>query len=108
MKKFILSALALALSIGCAYAQISVSGRVTSAEDGSPVPFANVVVKGTMNLAVTDDNGEYIIGNVPSDGILVFSSVGFLDLEEHVAGRDRIDARLHVETNILDEVMVVA
>ena len=108
MKKFILLAFALTISIGGLYAQISVSGKVTSSEDGSPVPFANVVVKGTTNLAVTDDNGEYIISNVPSDGILVFSSVGFLDLEEHVAGRDRIDARLHVETNILDEVMVVA
>ena len=108
MKKLFLLAFALTVSIGCAYAQISVSGKITSAEDGSPVPFANVVVKGTTNLAVTDDNGEYIISNVPSDGILVFSSIGFLDLEEHVAGRDRIDARLHVETNILDEVMVVA
>ncbi len=45
----------------------SVSGKVTSQEDGTALPGVNVVVKGTTNGTVTDAEGNFKI-SVPSSG----------------------------------------
>ncbi|HEY9486852.1 MAG TPA: carboxypeptidase-like regulatory domain-containing protein, partial [Chryseosolibacter sp.] len=45
----------------------SVSGVVTSAEDGDPLPGVSVVIKGSTIGTVTDMDGKYSI-SVPSDG----------------------------------------
>ncbi|MBQ6300614.1 MAG: hypothetical protein IJK79_09625 [Bacteroidales bacterium] len=47
MKKLLTIAL-MVLLCSTAFAQIRVTGKVTSSQDGSPIPFASVVVKGTM------------------------------------------------------------
>ena len=107
MKKFLLIALAI-LSCNIAFAQTKVTGKVTSSKDGSPVPFASVVVKGTMTGVASADDGTYVLDKVPNDAVLVFSSIGFNDMEVMVNGRSRIDAALVPNTEALDEVMVVA
>ena len=89
MKKLILIAL-MALVCNVAFAQTRVTGKVTSSEDGAPIPFASVVVKGTMNGVASLDNGEYVLENVKKNAILVFSSVGFADLEIPLNGRGRL------------------
>lgn len=43
----------------------AISGVVRSAEDGSPLAGANIVISGTKMTTVTDDNGYFIITNVP-------------------------------------------
>ena len=48
------------------HAQGRVSGRVTAAEDGRPIPGASVSVIGTNRGAVTDTAGRYRIADVPS------------------------------------------
>ena len=63
MRKILLMGLAFLLSFGIVIAQDrTVSGKVTSAEDGSAIPGVNVVVKGTTNmnymLLSTSFNGE--------------------------------------------------
>ena len=107
MKKVLLLALAV-LSLNVAFAQNKVTGKVTSSSDGSPIPFASVVVKGTMTGVASADDGTYVLTNVPNGATLVFSSIGFNDLEVQVAGRSVIDAALQPNTEALDEVMVVA
>ena len=51
--------MALFISAGVGYAQSKISGQVTSDEDGSPIPGATVLVKGTTNGTITDIDGNY-------------------------------------------------
>eukprot|EP01029_Cantina_marsupialis_P021504 TRINITY_DN515492_c0_g1_i1.p2 TRINITY_DN515492_c0_g1~~TRINITY_DN515492_c0_g1_i1.p2 ORF type:complete len:1012 (+),score=174.97 TRINITY_DN515492_c0_g1_i1:3299-6334(+) len=89
------------------YAQKSVvTGVVTSAEDGTPIPFASVVVKGTTIGTSTDFDGNYSI-EVPENGTLVFSIVGFAKQEILVGSQTVINVILDVETTGLEEVVVV-
>ena len=55
---------------------ITVSGTVTD-EQGQPLPGASVVLEGTTTGIQTDFDGNYTLDNVPGDGSLVFSYVGF-------------------------------
>ncbi|MBQ0121998.1 MAG: TonB-dependent receptor [Bacteroidales bacterium] len=107
MKKVMLLVLA-ALTVNVALAQNKVTGVVASSEDGSPVPFASVVIKGTMTGVATLDNGAYVLEKVPADATLVFSSIGFIDQEVPVNGRSVINVALKPDAESLEEVMVVA
>ena len=54
--------------------EIQVKGTVTSADDGSPVPGAYVMIKGTQSGVATGVDGKYSV-TVQPEAILVFSSV---------------------------------
>src|SRR5882724_4726940 len=89
------------------YAQeITVSGKVTSADDGSPVPGANVIEKGTSNGIVTDGNGEFKI-NVGANAILSISFVGYKTVDVEVGSRSYIAVVLETDITSLSEVVVV-
>ncbi len=96
------------LLAGTALAQLRVTGVVTDAADGSGIPFASVMIKGTSTGVSTDSNGAYTINNVPSDAILVFSYIGYQTLEIPVEGRIIVNATLAQQAVGLDQVMVVA
>ena len=85
---------------------IKVTGKVTDAVDGSPLPGAAVVIKGVAVGETTDLNGKYSI-NVPSNGTLVFSFIGMNSVEIQVNGRSVIDVALE-SSNELDEIVVTA
>ena len=65
----------------CLLAQGQLTGTVTSAGDGIPLPGASVVVVGTTNGTITDFDGNYILYEVDSDAILSISYIGFLTSE---------------------------
>lgn len=96
------------IGIGLVNAQVSkVTGTVTSHEDGLPVVGASVLVKGTTVGTVTDIDGNFTITNVPSSaGTLVVSFIGMKTQE--VAIKPVVKVSLHSDTEVLDEVMVVA
>jgi TonB-linked SusC/RagA family outer membrane protein len=83
-----------------------ITGVVASGEDGTPIPFASVVVKGTTVGTSTDFDGKYTI-EVPNDATLVFSMIGFATQEIIVGEQTTINVILNVETTGLDEVVVV-
>lgn len=85
---------------------IKVTGKVTDAVDGSPLPGAAVVIKGVAVGETTDLNGKYSI-NVPGNGTLVFSFIGMNSVEIQVNGRSVIDVALE-SSNELDEIVVTA
>ncbi len=89
-------------------AQLRITGVVTSAEDNEPIPFANVVVKGTTKGVSTDAEGKFVLENTPANATLIFSSIGYTTLEEPVNGREKIDIKLFIQAEALDQVMVVA
>ena len=108
MKRSILIVLA-ALICSVVSAQIRVTGTVTASDDGSPISYAHVYVKGNTSIATsTDDLGKYTLTNVPSDAILVFTFVGFENLEIPVNGRSLINAVMKTDAALLDEVIMVA
>jgi len=85
-----------------------VTGTVTSAEDGSPLPGVSVSVRGTTAGTITDMNGQYQL-NVPGNADeLVFSFVGLLTREVEFTGQDRIDVTLEQDLLKIDEVVVTA
>ena len=106
MKKFLTIIGILCFGVGSILAQnVQVSGIVTGADDGQPLPGVSVSVKGTIQGTVTDIYGKYSI-SVPADGALVFSFVGMASQEIAVAGRQIINVELHISARDMDEVVV--
>ncbi|MBO4446878.1 MAG: carboxypeptidase-like regulatory domain-containing protein, partial [Bacteroidales bacterium] len=80
----------------------TVTGTVTDASNGTPVPFAALQIKGTSTGTSTNADGKYSI-QVPADGVLVFTSIGYKTVEVTVAGRSVVNAVLEPATELLDE-----
>ena len=74
---------------------------------GIPVIGANVIVKGTTNGTITDFDGNFAIEDVPADGVLVVSYIGYLSQEIPVGNQSTINVTLKEDTQALDEVVVV-
>ena len=78
----------LAMSLVCIITMaqsISVSGTVKDSM-GEPIPGAAVLVAGTTQGTVTDFDGNYTLGNVPSNASLRVSFVGYEAQELPVNG----------------------
>ncbi|MEQ9659630.1 TonB-dependent receptor [Fulvivirga sp.] len=109
MKKFLLLSFMLmfAFTFSESWAQErTVSGKVTSIEDGSTLPGVNVVLKGTTTGTVTDIDGNYRL-SVPSDGgTLVFSFIGLASEEVAVGARSVIDVQMSADVKQLSEVVI--
>ncbi len=87
---------------------LEVTGQVTSLLDGSVLPGVNVVVKGTTKGTITDVDGKYTIQVPDAEAVLVFSFVGYVTEEVHVAGKSVINVALAENIESLDEVVVTA
>ena len=99
-------ALLTVISIGM-YAQgKTVSGTVVD-KTGETVIGASVVVKGTTNGTITDFDGKFTLSNVPNDGTIEISFVGYKTQEISVAGKSTVQVVLEEDTEVLDEVVVV-
>ncbi len=88
------------------FAQGQVTGKVTSADDGSALPGVNVVEKGTGNGATTDADGIYSI-KVGANATLVFSFVGYATQEIAVGARSTVDVSIQTDVTALSEVVVI-
>ena len=109
MKKLQLFFIALTLLFTTeAFAQnITVTGFVKDSSNELGVPFASIMVKGTMTGTTTDIDGLYSI-SVPANATLIFSSIGYKDVEVPVAGQTKHDVVMHPDTEMLEETIVVA
>jgi TonB-dependent starch-binding outer membrane protein SusC len=99
-------AVMLVLGAASAFAQQSVSGKITSSDDGSGIPGVNVLEKGTTNGTVSDADGSYTI-NVGSGATLVFSFVGYTSQEVTVGSQTAVNITLQSDVTSLSEVVVV-
>ncbi len=84
---------------------VEVSGRVTSSDDGSPLPGVSVQVKGTTRGTTTDVDGRYRVSASPN-GRLVFSFIGFTSQEVQVGNRSTVNLALQPDATNLGEVVV--
>lgn len=83
----------------------SVSGRVTSSDDGSGLPGVSVQVKGTTRGTTTDVDGKYRVSASPNSR-LVFSFIGFTSQEVPVNNRSTLNLALQADATNLGEVVV--
>jgi TonB-linked SusC/RagA family outer membrane protein len=83
----------------------TVTGTVTTLDDGLPLPGASVIVKGTTRGAQTDFDGNYSI-KANSGDILVISYLGMKTSEITVGSANSYNAALALD-NSLEEVVVV-
>ena len=109
MKKIRLFLTGLLLMMGtAAFAQdITVTGTVTDASTGEGIYGVTVLLQGdNTKYASTDDMGAYSI-TVPADGVLEVRFMGYTTQEIPVNGRSIIDVEMEIESEMLDDVIVV-
>ncbi len=105
--KLFLSTLFVLLAVSLSAQNMRVTGSVKDASTGEGIPFASVVVKGTMNGTSTDANGSFTL-NAPANATLEFSAVGYVLVDEPVGGRGVINVSLDPDSESLDESIIVA
>ena len=86
--------------------QVSITGRVTDASDGSLIPGVTIAIKGTTGGAITGINGEYSILASRGD-VLIFSFIGYKPQEVTIGNQTTISIALMTDVSILDEVVVI-
>src|SRR5690625_417450 len=85
----------------------SVSGIVTD-QEGEPLIGVNIQVKGSNKGTSTDFDGEFTLEDIDENAILVISYVGYQTQEIPVAGKSRLEIVMSSDSQLLDEVVVVA
>ena len=100
--------MAMLLSVFCfvAYAQKTVTGTVVDAT-GEPMIGVSILVDGTTIGGVTDFDGNFTIKDVPDNGVLKISYIGYKDQKISVAGKSSINVTLQEDAAALDEIVVV-
>ncbi|GHN00206.1 collagen-binding protein [Cytophagales bacterium WSM2-2] len=89
--------------------QQAITGRVISAEDGSPLPGVNVTIEGTKEGTMTDGNGYFTLPKKEEQERLVFSFIGLQSEEVDATGKDKMDdVRMKQDVTQLNEVVVTA
>ncbi|MEG0519150.1 MAG: SusC/RagA family TonB-linked outer membrane protein, partial [Bacteroidales bacterium] len=85
---------------------IQVTGVVTDAQDGQPLPGAAIMVKGSKTGTYSDVDGKYTIPS-PSNGTFIVSYIGYQNQEVSINGRSVINIQMST-ANALDEIIVTA
>ncbi len=111
-KKYIFSIIAILFSFSLsAYAASGeISGKVLS-EEGEPIEYASVFLKGTKIVSATNEKGIYHLSAPAGEYTIVFSSVGYEKYETKVKILANSESKLNVKLkpiSELEEVTVVA
>lgn len=85
-------------------AQTTVTGTVS--DTSGPIPGVNIVVKGSTINTVSNFDGTYSI-KAPANSTLVYSFIGYKQIEIAVSNKNKIDVVLEEDLNNLKEVVVV-
>ena len=93
--------------ISSAFAQeVTVTGKVVDSQSKEPLPGVSIVVDGTTTGTVTNFDGEYTI-DVNTGAVLVYSYIGYSDLQKEVTAGGVMNIELSTSTESLDEVVIV-
>ncbi len=107
-KPIILLVLLILGGIQVAFAQITVSGKVISSADNSPMVGVTVQVKGTTTGIITDADGRYSLSVPDNEAVLMFSFIGYEPEEVTVGGQTTIDISLEEAVTLVSEIVVTA
>ncbi|HKK64145.1 MAG TPA: carboxypeptidase-like regulatory domain-containing protein, partial [Bacteroidales bacterium] len=108
-------ALVLSFTLDNSYAQdrIEVTGTVTDADDGSPLPGASIIVQGSEEATgstigtTTGMDGTYTIRVPENLNTLTVSFIGYITQNVTIDGRTTVDIQLESDVRMLDDVVVV-
>ncbi|MBQ5541031.1 MAG: carboxypeptidase-like regulatory domain-containing protein, partial [Bacteroidales bacterium] len=86
----------------------NVEGTVKNLSDSLPVPFATVVLGDNLLWCVTDENGYFILKNIPRDNIkITVQCLGFVTREFYVRRNMKsLKIYLHEDNLTIEEVTV--
>ncbi len=87
--------------------QLKVTGKVTDAASGEPLPGVSVFEKGTGRGAVSDLKGNYTLGIASSGSVIVFTYIGYKRVETVAGSRSVINTQLQADVKTMDEIVVV-
>ncbi len=108
VKKLIFLSLVFFFSVSAIAQEILIQGKVTDANSGDPIPFANVTIKGVSVGTNTDFDGRYKLKLQKPFETLVASYIGYKSKEKKLtkAPSQTIDFQLEEEVQNLQEVVV--
>jgi TonB-linked SusC/RagA family outer membrane protein len=107
-RKLLLLFLGLFIMTTQAMAQkVTVTGKVTSSDDGMPIPGVSVKIKSSTVVVQSNTDGLYSIQALPTD-VLVFSYIGMKAEERAVGDSKTINVALASDSKNLQEVVVTA
>ncbi|RFS15416.1 TonB-dependent receptor [Emticicia sp. C21] len=108
MRKSLLPSLLLVLfwSVQVFAQDKTISGKVTSSDDGSALPGVSVTLKGSTKGTTTNAEGVYSI-TVPGNATLTFSFIGFVTQQVQINNRTVIDVQLASDAQELAEAIVI-
>ena len=107
VKRILATAAALLLMCAPALAQkLQVTGKVTDASTGEPVPGAAILEKGGKAGVISGMDGSYSIEVAP-DATIICSLIGYKDSERPVHSQAVINFALEVDAEMLEETVVV-
>lgn len=107
MKKFLLTMLMATFGFYAASEARTVSGTVTSSEDGEPLIGVSVLVKGKTIGTSTDFDGNYSLDVPDGSNTLQFSYLGFETIDKQINGASTLDVVMKSMSSELDEFVVV-
>jgi CarboxypepD_reg-like domain len=109
MKRIVLILTIIAAGYATAYAQSSISGKVTDSKDGAPLAGVSVSVKGSKIATQTNAQGDYILAGVRSTATLEFTLIGYKRVELGLSpGNSTYNIALAEEPKQLNEVIITA
>jgi TonB-linked SusC/RagA family outer membrane protein len=109
MKKVLCFLLFMAFGALTLYGQARVvTGVVTGAEDGSPLPGVTVSVKGTTIGTITNTSGNFQIDVPEGVDALIFSFVGLATQEVSLGSQSLVNVVMESDLLEIDEVVVTA
>lgn len=111
MKKFnhFLCIAVLTLFTTVMYAQTTIKGKIIDSDMNSPLPGANIIVKGTTNGATTNFDGKFTLSAESSSGEVVISYVGYVSQTIAYNGDTDLGTITLMSSDVgLDEIMIIA
>ena len=84
----------------------TITGKVTSAEDGSAIPGVTVSVKGTTTGTLSDIDGKYSLAVPASAKTLTFSFIGMKIQEVEIGGKTIINVSLESSTTAIEGLLL--
>jgi TonB-linked SusC/RagA family outer membrane protein len=107
MKLKLLSLFVLLLSITLNGQNVNVSGAITEASSGQPLPGVNVIIKNTSIGTSTDFDGNFTLNDVPLNSVIVVSYIGFVTQEITITNNNPLAISLLEDAESLNEVVVI-
>jgi TonB-dependent starch-binding outer membrane protein SusC len=74
---------------------------------GQPLPGVSIVIKGSTQGTVTDNDGEFLLNEIPPDATLIFSFVGMKTKEIVVGSQTIINVRMEEDVIGIEEVVAI-